>query len=44
MFDDFYMVSVRQYDDCEELFVAVCGYAVEGPHYFDDDAYTDMPE
>ena len=28
----------------EELFDALSRYAVEGPHYFDDDAYTDMPE
>ena len=26
------------------LFDALSRYAVEGPHYFDDDAYTDMPE
>ena len=28
----------------EVLFDALSRYAVEGPHYFDDDAYTDMPE
>ena len=32
------MTTVRQ------LFDALSRYAVEGPHYFDDDAYTDMPE
>ena len=37
-------VSVRADDRCEELFDALSQYAVEGPHYFDDDAYTDMPE
>ena len=26
------------------VFDALSHYAVEGPHYFDDDAYTDMPE
>ena len=44
VFDDIYTVSVRQNDHCEELFDALSRYAVEGPHYFDDDAYTDMPE
>ena len=39
-----YTVSVRDNDHCEELFDALSRYAVEGPHYFDDDAYTDMPE
>ena len=42
--DDVYTVSVRENDHCEELFDALSRYAVEGPHYFDDDAYTDMPE
>ena len=40
VFDAIYTVSVRADDRCEEL----SQYAVEGPHYFDDDAYTDMPE
>ena len=31
-------------EGCEVLFDALSRYAVEGPHYFDDDAYTDMPE
>ena len=44
MFDAIYTVSVRADDHCEELFDALSQYAVEGPHYFDDDAYTDMPE
>lgn len=43
-FDAVYTVSVRANDRCEELFDALSRYAVEGPHYFDDDAYTDMPE
>ena len=42
--DAIYTVSVRADDRCEELFDALSQYAVEGPHYFDDDAYTDMPE
>ena len=40
VFDAIYTVSVR----ADELFDALSQYAVEGPHYFDDDAYTDMPE
>ena len=44
VFDDIYTVSVRDNDGCEMLFDALSRYAVEGPHYFDDDAYTDMPE
>ena len=39
-----YVGSVRNEDGCETLFDALSRYAVEGPHYFDDDAYTDMPE
>ena len=44
VFDDIYTISVRDNDGCEVLFDALSRYAVEGPHYFDDDAYTDMPE
>ena len=44
VFYDIYTVSVRDNDGCEMLFDALSRYAVEGPHYFDDDAYTDMPE
>ena len=29
---------------CEELFPLLKQYANPGPHYFDDDAFTDMPE
>lgn len=44
VFDAVYTVSVRQDQNCEALFDALGRYEVEGPHYFDDDAYTDMPE
>jgi GTP-binding protein Era len=44
VFDDVYAVSVRKDEQCEELFDVLSRYAVEGPHYFEDDAYTDMPE
>ena len=44
VFDAVYTVSVRDKKNCETLFEALGRYAVQGPHYFDDDAYTDMPE
>ena len=44
VFDQVFAVSVRDRKNCEELFDVLGRYAVEGPHYFDDDAYTDMPE
>ena len=37
-------VSVKEDKHCEELFELLKPYAVEGPHYFPEDAYTDMPE
>ncbi len=44
VFDEIYTISVRNKEGGEDLFDALRRYAVEGPHYFDDDAYTDMPE
>ena len=44
VFDKVAAISVREDEGCEELFGILAAYAVEGPHYFDDDAYTDMPE
>ena len=44
VFDQVYTLNVRADEGCEELFQVLERYAVEGPHYFDDDAYTDMPE
>ena len=44
VFDEIHTISVRNKEGGEELFDALRRYAVEGPHYFDDDAYTDMPE
>lgn len=44
VFDEIYTISVRNKEGGEELFDVLRRYAVEGPHYFDDDAYTDMPE
>lgn len=36
--------SAREGSGCEELLAAIEAYSVEDPHYFPDDAYTDMPE
>lgn len=37
-------ISVKADEGCEELFDQLSRYKVEGPHYFPEDAYTDMPE
>ena len=44
VFEKVIAVSVKADEHCEELFDLLVPYAVEGPHYFPDDAYTDMPE
>lgn len=44
LFETIVAVSVRADEHCEELFDLLKPYAIEGPHYFPDDAYTDMPE
>ena len=36
--------SVIEDEGCEQLFDILAEYAAPGPHYFPDDAYTDMPE
>lgn len=37
-------VSAKDGTGCEELFPILRQYANPGPHYFDDEAFTDMPE
>lgn len=37
-------VSVLADEGCEKLFDLMAEFAQEGPHFFPDDAYTDMPE
>ena len=37
-------VSVLADEGCDALLEELRAYAVPGPHYFPDDAYTDMPE
>ena len=43
-FDTVVTVSAKDGTGCEELFALLKPYGNEGPHYFDDDAFTDMPE
>lgn len=38
------LVSAATGDGCDELLETIGRFAVEGPHFFDEDAYTDMPE
>ena len=44
VFDKVLAASVKADEGCESLFEVLAAYGVEGPHYFDDDAYTDMLE
>lgn len=43
-FDAVVTISAKDGTGCEELFALLKPYGNEGPHYFDDDAFTDMPE
>lgn len=43
-FDAVVTVSAKDGTGCEALFALLKPYGNEGPHYFDDDAFTDMPE
>lgn len=44
VFDSVRATSVQADEGCMELLEVLAPYAVESPHYFPDDAYTDMPE
>lgn len=44
VFEHIEAVSVLADEGCDKLFDLMAKYAVEGPHFFPDDAYTDMPE
>ena len=37
-------ISAKDGTGCDDLFAMLKPYGNEGPHYFDDDAFTDMPE
>ena len=43
-FDRVLTVSAKDGTGCDELFAVLKPYGNEGPHYFDDEAFTDMPE
>ena len=44
VFEAVLTVSAQDGTGCEALLEKLRGYAEPGPHYFDDDAFTDMPE
>ena len=43
-FDHIVTISAQDGTGCDDLFAMLKPYGNEGPHYFDDDAFTDMPE
>ena len=43
-FDHIVTISAKDGTGCDELFAMLKPYGNEGPHYFDDDAFTDLPE
>lgn len=43
-FDSIFPVSAKTGDGVEELMAHLRSFAVEGPHFFPDDALTDQPE
>lgn len=43
-FDSVVAVSALTGDGCDGLLEALAAYAVDGPHYFAQDDYTDLPE
>lgn len=44
VFEEVLPLCVREGTGCTELLDKLEAYAVESPHYFPDDAYTDLPE
>ena len=44
IFDDVLVISARENTGVDQLMDKMESYAMEGPHYFDDDAVTNMPE
>ena len=43
-FDHIVTISAKDGTGCDDLFALLKPYGNEGPHYFDDDAFTDLPE
>lgn len=44
VFDKILPVSVLRDEGCDEVLSQLALYAAPGPHYFPDDAFTDLPE
>ncbi|MBE6894065.1 MAG: GTPase Era [Ruminococcaceae bacterium] len=44
VFDRVVATSAKDNDGVEELLALIDSYAMEGPHYFEEDAITNMPE
>ena len=44
VFESVAATSVYEKKGCEKLLETIAQYAVESPHYFPDDAYTDLPK
>lgn len=44
VFEKVLLASAAQNEGVDEVFSSLAKYAQDGPHYFPDDAYTDMPE
>ena len=44
VFDKVLTLSAMEGTGCDALFDVLAPYGSPGPHYFDDDAYTDLPE
>lgn len=44
VFDRVLTLSAKDGTGCDEIFSVLKPYGSPGPHYFDDDAYTDLPE
>ena len=44
VFDKVLTLSAMDGTGCDALFDVLAPYGSTGPHYFDDDAYTDLPE
>ena len=43
-FDHIVTISAKDGTGCDDLFAMLKPYGNEGPHYFDDDVFIDMPE
>ena len=44
IFDKVMLISAKENSGVDDLMEVVESYAMEGPHYFDDDAITNIPE